>query len=61
MSDEKLNAQISRERGDIESAPVVKLGPPVGRCGVCGRPARTLSPYEVVDGTTRYKGECCRW
>lgn len=63
MSNEsaELKAQVAQERGEIEAAPKVLPRPMVGRCGVCGRPARNLTRYSIVGGVERFKGECCSW
>jgi len=56
---ETVQQQVSREQQEIQNAPQVSLGPPVGRCGKCGRPSRVLVHYETVDAVERFKGECC--
>lgn len=52
-------SEIKAEQTAIVSAPLVELGPHIGRCHWCGRPARRLTLVEVVNGQERHKGECC--
>lgn len=62
----ELEAQIERERLEIENAPKIPIATfqpketgTAGRCGWCGRPAKHLVLVEVIDGAERFKGECC--
>lgn len=61
-----LEAQVAAEAKQIEKAPKIplaKLQPQssgmAGRCHWCGRISSDLVLVEVIDGSERYKGECC--
>lgn len=52
-------ARVAHEHDELVNAPLVQLGPPLGRCHFCGRLARNLTLVEVVNGQERLRGECC--
>lgn len=58
-----MEAQIERERQEIENAPVITSSAIVGRCSFCGQPASDLTLVEAVaHGNTtvqRFKCERC--
>jgi len=54
-----MAADIALEKAQLDAAPLVQLGPPVGRCSFCGRLARSLQLVEVIGGHERSKCERC--
>lgn len=54
-----MAADIAQEAAQLKSAPLVQLGPPVGRCSFCGQLARSLQLVEVIGGQERFKCERC--
>jgi hypothetical protein len=61
VANPELGERIAREKAELAAAPVVKLGPPVGRCHFCGQLSKQLRVIQPThpSGMVRYKGGCC--